>query len=159
MNVELGKWYTLDEIKQLRDHPDVAGLALKGYVLQQDIATGKVCFEHWSKAGMDSGRMTDLRTGEVREKNPGNTYGVPVETLFDKKELPPRTPRTGAQRVASMMEKVGTDLGHLMAAQSGQIPTGEEVRNVVQGMLEDSETEFQKKEDKKIVRTTGDPYA
>lgn len=145
-DIQPGVWYTHAEIAKLRDLPELGDFVMRGYVLQHEPSTGRMRFVHHTRAAMDAG-------------TPGNDWGKPVEAVFDKNELPPIKPRTGAQRVDSLMEKVGEDLAHLIAGKQGKIPDGESVRRVAQSMLEDADVEHRKLEDKRITRTTGAPQA
>lgn len=146
MSIRKGVWYSHAEVAKFRDDPSLAGLVMEGYVLQQDPVAGRVRFVHWSKAGMDMGEQ-------------GNTYGQAVEGVFDKRELPAIVKRTPQQRLESLLSKVGDDLHFLLSGEEGHEVSGEQVRLAAQDALQTAETEFEKSEYKRFVRTTGNPYA
>lgn len=112
MKIRLGRKYTYAELAILREDPEMAGWAVRGYVWRQDL-DGTLTLVHNSKAaagGPDFAGGHKMR----RPLNPTHeTVYVPDTPQFDKADLPPIVKRTPQERVDSLMSKVGDDLAAL----------------------------------------------
>lgn len=149
MKVQPHVWYTPEEVARFRDDPSLAGMVMKGFVLQHDPMKNRMRFVHHSRAAMGMGEK-------------GNTWGKPttVDLEEQKREvLKPIQKRTPQQRMESLLGKVGTDLKDYLSREAGHEVTGEDVQKVAQDTLTQVDKEFEERESKLVTRTTGNPYA
>lgn len=158
MKIKPGVEYTREEIKQFRDDPDLANVLLKGYVFTITLG-GNFMLIPWNQAA--GGGYSGKGGGLIEDTTAGgkSSYGAPVEAIFDKTQLPPIVKRTPQQRMASLMDKVGDDLRHYLSGQAGKIVDGETTQRAAEDMMQAVDDQFEEAESKKIVRTTGNPYA
>jgi len=156
MNIRPNVEYTREEVAAFRDSPELAGLLLTGYVFTLTIG-GNFMLVPWNQAA--GGGHTGGPTGFIDTQEGGSLYGRPVTHEFDKRDLPSAAKRTPQQRLESLLSKVGDDLRFYLSGQSGREVTGEETRKVAAGSLQEADDAFEQTEAKRIVRTTGNPYA
>lgn len=154
MNIVPGRKYTFAQLAGLREQPDMTKWALQGYVWRQEL-DGTLELVHWSKAsGGGQGGTLPRRGFATTDPDP-----------FDKAGLPPIVRRSPQERMASLMSKVGPDLiagrglslevanEHRPGREKATELTGEVVREVVQGFIEQAENLNEAREAKKVVRT------
>lgn len=161
--IQLNKKYTRDEIRLMRDDPELAKLQLRGYVLRLD-SDGTMSFVHWTRASGGGGLE------EGKQVLPLRTFTTVWDT--DKGEdpwnLPPLTKRTPQQRIASLTSrwldgcrKAGTIpgvpedqvrkiLGDGWKTGTSEI-TVQDVRRLASFMLQDAEAKKKARDDKLIV--------
>lgn len=154
--IQPGVEYTKEEVARFRESPELANVLLRGYVFTLTIG-GNFMLIPWHQAA--DGGHSGGKTGWTDGQGGGTSYGRPETHAFDKHELPPIVRRTPQQRVDSLLEKAGSDLRHLLTGEAGHEVSGEETRRVAQGALHGADSAFEQAESKRIVRTTGNPYA
>lgn len=162
MRLRPGVKYTRDEIAKMRDDPEMAKVAIRGYVFTVTL-DGMFELVHWSKAAGGGFRGNTPAGGEMIDtREQGSRYGKPVTVdISDERRevLKPIVKRTPQERMESLMKKVGEDLRSYLSGQAGHEVSGEETKAVAQAVLEDVDKKFEMAESKRVVRTTGNPYA
>lgn len=158
MRIVPGRRYTHEEMRAIRESPEMAGLAFQGYVWRANL-DGTVSLVHWTKAHMDN---------EVR-RPVGYVDLRPREEIFGRP--PPIVKRTPQQRVQSLVNrwweecrKAGTVPGmsdeQVSAILGREWKTGvteitmDDVRRLAAHFLQDAENKFEASEAKKVVRTS-----
>jgi hypothetical protein len=95
MRLVPGRKYTYAELAQLRDDPEVANLAIRGYVWRQDL-DGTMQLVHYTQA-TGGGRTTG-----GRPERPDRLYAATEDPWGD---LPPIVKRTPQERKESLIKR------------------------------------------------------
>lgn len=155
-----GRRYTSAEMAELRDTPELAGMALQGYVLRAN-DDGTMQFVHWTKATGGGG------TFNGKPARPGRGYTATEDPWGD---LPPIVKRTPQQRVDSLMvrfiedcRKTGTVPGLSDARISAILGytkntnrdgvTAEDIRRIAQHFLTNAESKREDDLSRRVTRS------
>ena len=144
MRLDVGRKYTYAELAVLRDDPEMAAWAMKGYVWRQDL-DGTMQLVHWSKASQGGGSFGQ------RPDKPLMGFAASDDDLFDEANLPPIVRRTPQQRVASLTARIEGDMkaGRVLSDdkmklyvptwRKGKEMAGEDVKEVASAFLQGAE--------------------
>lgn len=123
MDIIPGKLYTKEQIREMRESPQLRGLAIQGYVLR--LENGMFSFVHWTQAsggGISDKRRSNPDDPAITTLPAGRVYTADIDW---GEGLTPIKKRTPAQRLDSMMIKVIEDF------KAGRVMTEEQIKMFV----------------------------